>query len=145
MLVRVQRSTVDVLESIAVGSVAVTALALAQAGVELTFAQWRVLVVISDLADGATVGEIATRIGSAHSPASRLVARMRRHGLVATEQDTHDRRATRVRMTDHGRDVRERVVGRRRALLEEAVGANPLPPTVAQRLDALAGLLRGFE
>lgn len=138
-----ERTSVDILEALAIGSVAATALALARSGVELTFAQWRVLVVVDEEPDGAIVGTIADRTGSAPSPASRLVARMRDHGLVTTEPDDHDRRATRVRLTARGREVRDLVVTRRRELLERAAtSVDPLEPRVLEVLEALAAKLR---
>ncbi len=136
-------SSVDALESLAVGAVAITTLALAQAGVELTFAQWRALMVIGDGPDGATVSEIAEQIGSAMSPASRLVARMRDRDLVQAEKDARDHRATRVHLTARGSEVRERVVARRRELLEAAMGrCAPLSPDLTRACMELATALR---
>ncbi len=137
-------SSVDALESLAVGAVAVTTLALAQAGVELTFAQWRVLMVIADRQEGATVSEIAEQIGSAMSPASRLVTRMRARDLVVTEKDTRDHRVTRVQLSPRGQEVRGRVLGRRRELLEAAViRCGPLTPDVASACLEIGTALRG--
>jgi DNA-binding MarR family transcriptional regulator len=130
------------LESLAVGLVAVTSLALARAGVELTFAQWRVLMVVSQHDEGATVGEVARRIGSAISPASRLITRMRRRGLVVAEKDPHDHRATRVRLSEQGRAVRDRVLAQRRELLHAAAqGLEPLPPSILRQLSELGATL----
>ena len=134
---------IDALESLAVGSVAVTTLALAQAGVELTFAQWRALMVVAEGADGATVSEIAVAIGSATSPASRLVTRMRSRGLVLTQKDARDHRATRVHLSERGWAVRDRVVARRRELLGATLQRlPPLPLPVARTLGNLGLALR---
>lgn len=139
----VQNFPLQALESVAVGSVAVTARALAESGVELTFAQWRVLVVVDEDVADPTVGEIAAGIGSATSPASRLIARMRAHGLVETVRDEHDRRVTRVRLSERGRSVRDRVVARRRELLEAAAaGVSPWPRDMELALAGLADALR---
>jgi DNA-binding MarR family transcriptional regulator len=136
--------TLETLESLAVGSVAVTTLALAQAGVELTFAQWRVLMVVAEGPDGATVGEIAASLGSAISPASRLVARTRARGLVWTQKDAHDHRATRVQLTELGWTVRGRVLAGRRERLQAALDGVPsLTPATLQALDRIAKVLRG--
>jgi DNA-binding MarR family transcriptional regulator len=136
---------IDALESLAVGAVAVTTLSLAQAGVELTFAQWRVLMILADTPDGATVGEIAGRIGSATSPASRLVARMRTHGMVQTRKDPRDHRATRVQLSDEGWAIRDRVLVRRRELLSMAIAPlEPLKPAARVPLDRLAAALRSI-
>ena len=136
---------IDALESLAVGAVAVTTLSLAQAGVELTFAQWRVLMILGDTPDGATVGEIAARIGSATSPASRLVARMRAHGMVQTRKDPQDHRATRVQLSEEGWAIRDRVLARRRELLSRAIAPlEPLKPAARVPLDRLAAALRSI-
>ena len=136
-------ATIDALESLAIGSVAVTTLALAQAGVELTFAQWRALMVVAEDEEGATISEIAAAIGSATSPASRLVTRMRDRGLVRTRKDARDHRATRVHLSERGWAVRDRVVARRRELLGSALRQlPPLPPPVAQVLGQLGQAMR---
>ncbi len=136
-------ATLDALESLAIGSVAVTTLALAQARVELTFAQWRALMVVAEGADGATVSEIAVAIGSATSPASRLVTRMRDRGLVLTRKDARDHRATRVHLSERGWAVRDRVVARRRELLGSTLRQQPpLSPPVALILAQLGQAMR---
>ncbi len=105
----------DALESLAVGSVAITERAIAAAGADLTFVQWRVLLIVGSQAEGATVGEIAARIGAHASPASRLVSRLRRRGVVDATTDAADRRVTRLTLTAAGRDLRQRVLDRRRS------------------------------
>ena len=104
----------DALEFLAVGSVAITERAIAAAGADLTFVQWRVLLIVGSQAEGATVGEIAARIGAHASPASRLVSRLRRRGVVDATTDAADRRVTRLTLTAAGRDLRQRVLDRRR-------------------------------
>ncbi|MGC8633417.1 MAG: MarR family winged helix-turn-helix transcriptional regulator [Candidatus Limnocylindrales bacterium] len=133
----------DTLESLAVGAVAATTLALAHARVELTFAQWRVLMVVAEGPDGATVGEIAASLGAAISPASRLVARMRARGLVLTQKDAHDHRATRVHLSELGWAVRGRVLAGRRDQLRAALErVPPLTPAAVGELDQVARALR---
>ncbi len=107
----------DALELIAFGSVAITTLTLVELAVDITFPQWRVLVVIGPRPDGLTVSEIADRLGAALSPTSRLVGRLRSRGLVVTEKDPGDRRITRVRLAERGAELRASVFSRRRARL----------------------------
>ena len=54
------------LERIAVGTVGLTTRSLVEAhpGFELTFPQWRALVVLGEAAGGARIGEIAARVGT---------------------------------------------------------------------------------
>ncbi len=114
----------ELLEPIVVGAVAITARALSAAGADLTFLQWRLLLVLGEHPNGATVTDLAGRVGVNLSPASRLVGRLARRGLVATGPDANDRRATRVTLTPAGEDLRRQVLERRgedlRAVLAEA-------------------------
>ena len=119
----------EALEAIVFGAVAITSLALAASGLELTFAQWRVLVIVGQDPDGATITEIAFRLGAMISPVSRLVTRLARSGLVSTEKDTRDRRVTRVSVTERGRSIRDTVLAQRRAMLADALAeAGPIDP-----------------
>jgi DNA-binding MarR family transcriptional regulator len=114
-------SVIEALERIAYGAVAVTTRALAAVGVELTFPQWRVLVVVGNRPEGLSVSEVAERLGSELSPTSRLVARMARRGYVTLEKDPADRRVTRVVLTEPGQTLRRAVVAHRRMLIEAVV------------------------
>jgi DNA-binding MarR family transcriptional regulator len=126
------------LEAIAFGSVAITTLALATAGVDLTFAQWRVLVIVGEDPGGATVTEIATRLGAEISPVSKLVSRMAQRRLVRTGKDDRDGRVTRVTMTDDGRKLRNTVLGHRRRMLADVLAeAGDIDPDVANALDRI--------
>jgi len=100
----------SVLERLVVGSVAITARAIAAADADLTFMQWRVLLVVGECEDGHAVGEIATRIGAHASPASRVVSRLKRRGLVSTSKREPDKRVVCIRLTETGRNLRARVL-----------------------------------
>ncbi|HTK46172.1 MAG TPA: MarR family winged helix-turn-helix transcriptional regulator [Patescibacteria group bacterium] len=138
----------DDLERIAVGAVALTTRALAQAdtGFELTFPQWRALLVLGEEADGARIGEVAARVGGTLPATSRLLRRLERRGLTALSVDELDRRATRARLTDPGRTVREKILAHRRAALRDIAAG--LPPSEQRRLKgglrALAAELERF-
>ena len=133
---------IDSLERLAVGSVAITERAIAAAGADLTFAQWRVLLIVGDRVEGATVSEIAARIGAHASPASRLVSRLKRRGVVRTGKDDRDGRIARVTLTEAGRALRDRVLARRRADLAVVLEAAALTPAAAT---AVARLAASFE
>jgi DNA-binding MarR family transcriptional regulator len=134
---------IDIIESLellvfeAIGMTAV-ALSLVSTG-ELTLAQWRALVVLGR-ADGLRVGEIAQAVGMSLPSASRLIQRLERRGLVTTERDESDRRATLVRLTASGMEVREAVVKCRREMMEAALQrhAPRLPRGLAPGLSAIA-------
>jgi len=128
----------DALEAVAFGSVAITSRALLAVGLELTFAQWRALVVVGEDPAGATVTEIASRLGAEISPASRLVGRLARRGLVEARKDDRDRRVTRVTITESGREVREAVIARRRKMLGEILAAaGPIEPETEAALERI--------
>ena len=128
----------EYLERIAVGAVGLTTRALAQAdaGFELTFPQWRALLVLGEGEDGARIGEVAARVGVTLPATSRLLRRLEQRGLTALAVDPTDRRATRVRLTDLGRDVRTSILTHRRAALREVAAMLAEP----DRLDLTSGL-----
>ena len=67
-------SITEDLERIAVGMVGLTtrALAHAESDLELTFPQWRAILVVGADADGARIGEVASRVGGTIPGIARL-------------------------------------------------------------------------
>jgi len=114
-------AVIDELERIVVAGVAVTTMALARAapGLELTFPQWRVIVVLGESARGATISEVARRVGVTLPATGRQLRRLERRGLVTVAPDENDRRATRARLTEAGRAHRESILRYRQAALGE--------------------------
>jgi DNA-binding MarR family transcriptional regulator len=134
----------DALEELMVGAIGMTSVALANAAAGgLTMSQWRALVVIGR-ADQVRVGGVATAAGMSLPSTSRLIRRLERGGLVASNRDEEDRRATLVTLTPAGRRLRDDVVRRRRVLMEEALIARGtrLPDDLNGGLAAIA---RAFE
>jgi len=119
----------DDLERIAMGVVGLTtrALAMADTGLELTFPQWRALLVLGEGEDGARIGEVAARVGVTLPATSRLLRRLERRGLTALAVDAQDRRATRVRLTDRGSAVRAAILAYRRAAIMDLARVLPEP------------------
>jgi DNA-binding MarR family transcriptional regulator len=127
------------LERIAYGTVAVTTRALTAVGLDLTFAQWRVLVIVGNDDDGTPMSDVALRLGAALSPTSRLVGRMAQRGFVQLEKDDIDRRVTRVTLSDQGLAIRQAVREKRLELLREVVSAaDPVPPETVAALERIA-------
>jgi DNA-binding MarR family transcriptional regulator len=129
------------------GAVGMTAIALSAASAgELTLSQWRALVVIGRN-ERVRVGDISAAIGMSLPSSSRLVRRLERHGLVTTERDEEDRRATLVRMTQKGTRLRNRVLDRRRALMDAALTAHVrrLPRNLSTGLATIARALEAYE
>jgi DNA-binding MarR family transcriptional regulator len=135
----------DALESVIFGAVAITTRAIAAGGVDLTFPQWRVLVIVGEDPAGASVKQIAERLGAEISPVSRLVTRMARSGFVSTAKDQSDRRVTRVVATDRGRAIRENVLaGRRRELTDVLTSIGPIEPAGVEALRRVGAALRNL-
>lgn len=138
---------IESLELLMFEAVGMTAIALARATTgELTLPQWRALVVIGRV-DALRVGDIASAVGMSLPSTSRLVQRLERRGLVTTARDESDRRATLVHMTDEGRDLRQRVVACRRALMEDALATHAprLPRSLKAGLGAIAEAFNRYE
>lgn len=134
---------VDALEELAFALVALTSTALIEGapGADLTFPQWRVLVVLGEGGGRRflRLGVLADAIASSRPSTSRLVRRLERRGLLETRPDPEDGRGLLVGLSAHGRAVRASVVGRRRDLI-----ATRLLHADA-RTDLVAGLLRIAE
>ena len=133
---------VGILERLVVGSVAITARAIAAVDAELTFVQWRVLLVVGEREEGQAVGEIAARIGAHASPASRVVSRLKRRGLVSTDKGDLDKRVVCVRLTDAGRNLRTRVLEQRGRDLADVL---EIVSMTSEESEALARLAQAFE
>lgn len=127
------------------GAVSVTARAVADAAPELSLLQWRVLVVLADAPDGATVTDVAARIGSRLPATSRLLARLRTRGLIAARKDEHDGRVTHVALTTDGEALWRRVVERRRVDLRAALDSIGLAPDDEAVVDRLARAFEAFR
>lgn len=137
----------EALERIVFAGVAVTTLALGDArpGLDLTLPQWRVLVVLGNTADGATVSAISSWIRVTLPATSRQLRRLERRGLVSLATDERDRRAVRVRLTDQGRAARNAVISYRHRRIAESVEGLELGPTAAADLNAIADALEGIR
>lgn len=136
----------DDLERIVVGAVGLTtrALAIADGGSELTFPQWRALLVVGEQGDGARISEVAARVGVTLPATGRLLRRLERRGLTSLSMDQLDRRATRARLTDRGYTIRETILARRRSALREIVEGLPNPEQ--RRLETgLRAIAASFE
>ncbi len=132
------------LERVVVASVAVTARALAEVAPELTFVQWRVLVLV-DQPDGIAVGALASALGAKIAAMSRLVGRLRARGLVETRRGEDDARVVLVTLSGAGAELRTRVVERRRDEMRAAVAALGLPADAAVVVDRLATALEAIS
>lgn len=131
---------VNALEGLVVGAVGLTTAALDSFApeIDLPLQQWRALVVIAR-SDGIRTGEVGTRLGLTPPSASRIVRRLARRGLVWTERDETDRRATVVRATAVGTQLWSTLVDHRRALIARLLAdlPRPLPAGIVGDIEAL--------
>src|SRR3954451_7715434 len=93
------------LEAIVVGSVALTARALADAGAELTLVQWRVLVVLHGAGEPLAIGDLARPVAASPSAMSRLIGRLTTRGYLSSHGERRDRRERRVVLSQRGRQL----------------------------------------
>ncbi len=136
----------DILERLAIQSVAMTAAALAELGPgrDLTLAQWRALAVIAT-SDDLRASEIAARLGMSRPSMSRLATRLIRRGLVVSRPDPADGRAAFLTVTGVGRQLLVATRARRREMTTLALDGRgrPLPGDLRDGLDAITTALEG--
>jgi DNA-binding MarR family transcriptional regulator len=92
--------------------------------------------------DGLRIGEVARRARLSKQTMTAMVRLVERAGLVERREDEHDRRATRVQLTQKGRrfkPVAERVLGELDELAKVALGDRGASET-ARALAKLAKL-----
>ena len=135
---------VDWLTGIVFGGVAITASALEHAidDQEITFTQWRAILIVGERDEGYRVGEVAGFVDAALPTTSRLLRRLERRGLLTLERDEQDRRATRARLTDAGIRVRSSVLAYRRDEIAAIVDEVKPPAAAEAALRDLAAQFR---
>ena len=140
-------SVTDLLERIVLAGVGLTSRALTEAtpGPDLTFPQWRVLVVVGDGAEGATLSEVATRVGVTLPATSRQLRRLERRGLVEIVPDADDRRAARARLTADGWTVRKAILAYRHVRIRRIASGLDLSSETMADLVQVADALDTFR
>ena len=141
------RSLPALMERIVVAGVGLTSRALigATPGADLTFPQWRVLVVLGDYEDGATLSEVAGRVGVTLPATSRQLRRLARRGLVEIAPDPDDRRASRALLTTTGAEVRHAIMEFRRSQIRALTKPMKISAATLAELNSIADALDGFR
>lgn len=104
--------------------VAIAARSLAESSEEVTFAQYRALVVLA--AHGPRrVSELAENLGVNRSTATRLCDRLVRKGLVRRRASSHDRREVLLALTEAGWDLIDQATRRRRDEIAAVLASVP--------------------
>ena len=128
------------LERIIFAGVAMTTVAIASArpGIDLTFPQWRVVVVLGSKPDGVRISEVAQQVGVTLPATSRQLRRLERRGLVTVAPDERDRRAAIARLTDEGWSARDAVIAHRKAQLIKLAEPFETSPVTRRELARVA-------
>jgi DNA-binding MarR family transcriptional regulator len=75
---------------------------------DLTMPQLKTVMIVMSL-QGATIGQLAKRLGVGLPTASGIVDRLHEHGFVNRQEDPEDRRITRVTPTEKSREIVEKL------------------------------------
>jgi DNA-binding MarR family transcriptional regulator len=119
-----REATVDAVFGASRVLVAIAARSLADAGEQVTFTQYRSLVVFASRGP-QSVAALAEAVAATPPTASRLCERLVRKGLVRRRTDRHDRRQVRLALTEVGRDLIDTVTGRRRQEIADLLASVP--------------------
>ncbi|ACZ20582.1 transcriptional regulator, MarR family [Sanguibacter keddieii DSM 10542] len=115
---------------------------LADLGV--TYPQYLVLLVLWET-DGATVSHLGSRLALESGTLSPLLRRMEDAGLVSRTRSGDDERVVHVRLTEAGRDLRERAHGVPQDLWQRGGLDAGETAELARLLDRLSSNLAGAE
>lgn len=108
--------------------------AFAEAGLDVTADQWRVLVHLWQI-DGLALNRLSHRLRQEKTGVSRLVSGLVRRGLVTLEADPDDGRVRRVHLTAEGRRLEARCIGlAREVIARSAHGITPEELAVTHRV-----------
>ena len=106
---------------------------------DLTMTQMKTLGMLDDCVEEVSVKELSERLALSLPATSRTVDGLLRRGLLSRHEDAEDRRIKRVRITDDGRAMVQRIVTARLQGLE-AYAATLSDDQRAQLMAALADL-----
>ncbi|HEY7942141.1 MAG TPA: MarR family transcriptional regulator [Candidatus Limnocylindrales bacterium] len=143
----IRPGVIDLVEDLAFSLVAITTSAIGDAseGLEPTFGQWRLVVLLGRSNEGLRLQDIAAAIGASAPSASRLVRRLQARGLVTVSRDVIDRRGIRVALSANGQRLRRTVVADRRRLLAASLAEIEVSPLLDEGLRELARALAAWR
>jgi DNA-binding MarR family transcriptional regulator len=104
------------------------------AELDVSITQMKTLHVLADGGSELSVKELSDRLGLSLPGASRIVDALMRRGWLERREDPDDRRMKRVRITDEGRKVLDRIEAARLAGLEDYAAS--LTPEQRNRLSS---------
>ncbi len=104
--------------------VAIATKSLAETSNEVTLAQYRSMVVLSECGS-ATVVKLSDAVGVTPPTATRMCDRLLKKGLISREVSKDDRREMNLQLTDQGKELIDRVTEGRRAAMNELLAKLP--------------------
>jgi DNA-binding MarR family transcriptional regulator len=104
------------------------------AELDISITQMKSLHVLVDSGSEVSVKELSDRLGLSLPGASRMIDALLRRGWLERREDPDDRRMKRVRITDEGRKVLDRIESARLAGLEDYAAS--LTPEQRTRLSS---------
>ena len=104
------------------------------AELDISITQMKTLHVLAEGGSEVSVKELSDRLGLSLPGASRIVDALMRRGWLERREDPDDRRMKRVRITDDGRKVLDRIEAARLAGLEDYAAS--LTPEQRTRLSS---------
>jgi DNA-binding MarR family transcriptional regulator len=136
-------SVAESLERIIFAGVAMTTVAITSArpGFDLTFPQWRVVVILGNAPDGARISDVARQVGVTLPATSRQLRRLERRGLVTVTPDELDRRVAIACLTAEGQRARASVIAHRKAMIVALATPLESDPVARRELARVADAL----
>ncbi|MFC0506392.1 MarR family winged helix-turn-helix transcriptional regulator [Micromonospora costi] len=130
---------VDGLAALSRALVGVTANTLATLDVEITFSQYRMIVILASRGPLRTV-DLAAALHVHPSTVTRACDRLVRRGVVVRHHGATDRRVSWLALTESGKDLVGEVMRRRTAQIRELVSGSTAGParSLGQLVEALA-------
>ena len=90
---------------------------------DLSFSHVKTLHTLADVGDDVSVKELAQHMGLSLPGASRVADALHQRGYIDRREDERDRRTKRLRITDAGRDVVDRIDTVRLASLQDVTAS----------------------
>ncbi len=104
--------------------VAIAAKSLAETSNEVTLAQYRSMVVLSECGS-ATVVKLSDAVGVTPPTATRMCDRLLKKGLISREVSKDDRREMNLQLTERGRELIDKVARERHTAINELLAKLP--------------------
>ena len=103
------------------------------------------MLILGEGSNGATVSEVANRVGVTVPATSRQLRRLERRHLVVLARDEDDRRAARARLTLEGIATRDAILAARHQWIQAALRDLRVPDATLRQLAHVADALDHYR